>query len=236
MTPVVDINADVGEGGPDEVLASYLTSCSIACGGHAGDAASMAGALELGRRHDLLVGAHPSYPDREGFGRREWPFSGVDLSLSLASQLESFGLAALRAGVRITHVKTHGELYNRAWTDEAAAEQVARAALALSPEVALFCPPGSVQEAVANRVGVSVVREVFADRRYTDAGVLLTRSEPGAVIVDPADLPGQLAVLAALDFDTICIHSDNPSAPALAAALPGMIAGLGWEIAPYPLP
>jgi UPF0271 protein len=236
MRRVVDVNADVGEGGPDEAVMAHLTSCSIACGGHTGDAESMLQALHAGRQRDLLMGAHPSYPDREGFGRREWPISNADLFLSLSSQLESLGRAALRLDLELTHVKAHGELYNRAWSDAATATVVARAVLAWSPRVALFCPPGSAQEAAANKVGVPVIREAFADRRYTAEGALMSRSGPDAMIADPGELASHLGSIAGLEFDSVCVHSDNPAAVELVAALPGVMAELGWEIAPYPVP
>jgi UPF0271 protein len=236
MSRVVDINADVGEGADDEKLMPFLTSCSIACGGHTGDTESMLKALRLGRDHGLLMGAHPGYPDREGFGRREWSILAPDLYLSLASQLDALGVAALQVQVDLTHVKTHGALYNTAWRDDETATAVARAVMAWSPEVALFCPPGSAQEAAAMRLEVPVIREAFADRGYSTDGTLVPRAEPGALITDPAELKGQLSNIAGLEFDTLCVHSDNPSAAELLAALPGVIGDLGWEVGPYPIP
>ncbi|MDP9325891.1 MAG: LamB/YcsF family protein [Candidatus Dormibacteraeota bacterium] len=236
MSRVVDVNADVGEGADDEKLMPFLTSCSIACGGHTGDIESMLKALRLGRDHGLLMGGHPGYPDREGFGRREWSILAADLFLSLASQLDALGVAALQVEVDVTHVKTHGSLYDKAWRDDETATVVARAVLAWSPEVALICPPGSAQEAAAKRLDVLVIREAFADRRYTADGTLVPRSEPGAVISDPSELKDQLSNIAGLEFDTLCFHSDNPAAADLLAALPGVIEELGWEIGPYPIP
>jgi UPF0271 protein len=235
MSRVVDINADVGEGADDEKLMPFLTSCSIACGGHTGDTESMLMALRLGRDHGVLMGAHPGYPDRAGFGRREWSIVTADLYLSLASQLDALSLAAHKVQVHLTHVKTHGALYDKAWRDDEAATAVARAVLAWSPGVAIFGPPGSAQEAAANRLDVPVIREAFADRRYAADGTLVPRSEPDAVITDAAELKGQLSNLSGLEFDTLCVHSDNPAAAELLAALPAVIEELGWEIGPYPV-
>ena len=145
MSRAVDVNADIGEGADDKRLMPWLTSVSIACGGHAGDFDSMLAALRAAARHDRLMGAHPGYPDREGFGRREWRHHAADLHLTLTSQLEALGLVAMQLEADLTHVKTHGALYNRAWTDPETADAVARAVIAWSPEVALFCPPGSAQ-------------------------------------------------------------------------------------------
>ena len=236
MSRLVDLNCDVGEGARDERLMPNLTSVSIACGGHAGDAESMHASLRAAARNGLLVGAHPGYPDREGFGRREVVLPSVDLFMTVVSQLEALGLVAMQQEADLTHVKTHGALYNRAWTDPETADAVARAVIAWSPVVALFCPPGSAQEAAAERLGLPVIREAFADRRYGPDGALLPRSEPGALITDPADLKAQLSSIAGLEFDTLCVHSDNPAAAELVAALPGLLDELGWELAPYPLP
>ena len=142
----VDINSDVGEGLDDEVLLPYLTSISVACGGHAGDRETMARTLSGARRHGLRAGAHPGYPDRAGFGRTELEISLGDLEASLREQIGTLAGVARQVGIQVTHVKAHGALYNRAWRDRAGADVVARAVLAFDPRALVFCPAGSAQE------------------------------------------------------------------------------------------
>jgi UPF0271 protein len=231
----VDINADVGEGLDDEVLMPYLTSASIACGGHAGDERTMALTVSAAYRHGLRVGAHPGYPDREGFGRVELEMGAADLEAALVSQLGRLRMVASEQGVRLTHVKAHGALYNRAWRDRATAGLVVRAVLAVDPGWAIVCPAGSTQETAARAGGLAVIREVFLDRGYTAAGVLVSRGEAGDIVTNPLELADQVPVLQRLQFETMCIHGDNPAALQLLKAAPALLAGLGWRIEPYSL-
>src|SRR5207245_7914093 len=129
----VDINADVGEGGDDEALFPYLTSVSIACGGHAGDDATMRLTLSAAAAHGLRLGAHPGYPDRDGFGRVDLDLSAHEVRETVAQQVAALRSMADQLGLRLTHVKAHGALYNRAWTDAATAAAVAEAVLDVDP-------------------------------------------------------------------------------------------------------
>lgn len=230
-----DINADVGEGLDDEALLPYLTSVSIACGGHAGSPESMLRALAGAHRRGLRAGAHPSYPDREGFGRREITIRSADLEASLVEQLHAILQVAASSGLAITHVKAHGALYNRAWHDPETAGALVRAVRRAGAPPLIFCPAGSAMETAARGAGVGVLREVFLDRRYL-AGRLVPRSEANAILGDAADLPQQLSNIASLEFETMCVHGDNPAALTLLRALPSVLAEREWEPMPYPLP
>ena len=231
----VDLNADAGEGLPDEALMPYLTSVSVACGGHAGDADTMARTLIATQRHRLRAGAHPGYPDRAGFGRVAIDISLEDLEASLREQLARLGSIAQQVGMPLTHVKAHGALYNRAWRDRATADVIARATVAFDPEAALFCPGGSAQEAAASAQGLKVLREVFLDRRYRADGTLVARDQPGATIAAVADLADQLSYLQGLEFETMCVHGDNPAALELLGAVPALFADRDWQVTPYPV-
>jgi UPF0271 protein len=232
----LDVNADVGEGLDDEALMPHLTSVSIACGGHTGDRETMARAVDAALRHGLLIGAHPSYPDREGFGRRPLAMPAGSLVASLAAQLTTLAAVATELGARLDHVKAHGALYNQAWGDLGTAEAVVRAAGLALPGAALFCPPGSVQAEAAAAIGMDWVAEGFADRAYGPAGHLLPRDVPGAVLDGAADLDRQLAYLVGMPIRTVCVHGDNPAALEIARALPAAAARAGLVIRGYRAP
>jgi UPF0271 protein len=229
----VDLNADVGEGLDDELLMPHLTSVSVACGGHAGDVETMARTVTAAHRHGLRVGAHPGYPDRERFGRVELEMAAPDLTAALVAQLGVLRDVAAEQGVRLTHVKAHGALYNRAWKDRDTAEVVVRAVIALDPGWAVFCPSGSAQEAAARDRGLEVIREVFLDRGYSSDGTLVPRGQPGDIVTNPLALPGQISTLQRLQFETMCVHGDNPAALRLLQAAPALLASRGWRVAPY---
>jgi UPF0271 protein len=232
----VDLNADVGEGFDDEALMPYLTSVSVSCGAHAGDNDTMARTLAAALHHGLRAGAHPGYPDRAGFGRVAIDMSLDELETSLQKQLARLQTIAHRVGLRLTHVKAHGALYHRAWRDRATADVIARATAALDPAAVMFCPEGSAQEDAARAEGLRVVREVFLDRGYGADGALLPRQQPGAMIAAAKDLGAQLTYLQGLQFETMCVHGDNPAALELLGAVPALFADRGWRVAPYPVP
>jgi UPF0271 protein len=232
-TRVVDLNADAGEGLDDEKLMPYLTSVSVACGGHAGDRETMAFTLAAAKRHGLRAGAHPSYPDRANFGRVEMAIDGRELAESLRTQLFALAEVAAGTGVRLTHVKAHGALYNRAWRDRATADIVVSAVASMEPLPAVFCPSGSAQEQAARESGLIVIREVFLDRGYSPKGSLIPRGEPGDIVAGPDALARQISRIAGLEFETMCVHGDNPGALDLLLQAPAVIAARGWKIGPY---
>ena len=214
---MIELSADLGEGSPgEEEIWPLIQRANVACGGHVGDDDSMRVAAELARAHGVILGAHPSYPDREHFGRRSLSLAPSDLRASLVAQL-----AALRAFGEVHHVKPHGALYNDAHKDRALADVIVSA---LEPSLALVAPDHSQMAAAARAAGIRVIREAFADRRYEPDGSLTPRSVPGSTLtVDEAAAQASLlaregVVVArdgsrvALAFDTLCIHADMADA------------------------
>ena len=214
----VELSADLGEGSPgEEEIWPLIHRANVACGGHVGDDASMRTAAELARRHRVILGAHPSYPDREHVGRRSLSMAPDALRASLLAQL-----AALRAFAPIQHVKPHGALYNDAHKDRALAGVIVSA---LDPSMAIVAPDASQMAIAARAAGISVIREAFADRRYEPDGSLTPRSIPNSTLTveEAAEqarmLARERAVLArdgtriTIPFDTLCIHADMPHAP-----------------------
>lgn len=229
---MIDLNADIGEGCDDAGLMPYISRASIACGGHAGDAASMAAALRLAADHGVLAGAHPSYPDRRCFGRRQLAASADEIGLWVAQQTEALAGQAARLGVRLAHVKPHGALYNVAARDVGVARAIAQAVAALDPGLVLIGLSGSALIEAGCAAGLAVLNEAFADRRYQADGQLVSRETSHALIVDPHAAARQALALARgepvctrggetirIQADTICLHSDTPDALNIARAV-----------------
>jgi UPF0271 protein len=240
----IDLNADVGEGFADDpAVIAAVTSVNVACGAHAGDAATIERTIDLARHGGAAVGAHPAYPDREGFGRRVIDLPAGDLETSLVAQIRAVAVAAERAGVPLRHVKPHGALYNVAARDPVLARLVARAVSAVSSNlvvVGLADSPGL--EAIAS-AGLRVAAEAFADRRYEPDGRLRDRSHPDALVADPAGAASQAVALArdgtvaavdgavlALRPDTICVHGDAPGAAGRAVAVRAALEAAGVDL------
>jgi 5-oxoprolinase (ATP-hydrolysing) subunit A len=240
--PAVDLNCDLGEGfgdwrmGDDGAMLRVVSTVNVACGFHA---ETFAAARQAG----VAIGAHPSYPDLQGFGRRQLPYSPREIERLIAYQLgAAMGVAAL-AGHRITHVKAHGALANRATEDAPAADAIARAVKSVDPKLMILAIAGTEIERAAERLGMRAAREIFADRAYTRAGNLVPRSEPGAVIHDPKLAAARvLAMLGAgaiiaedgtkipVGIDSICVHGDTPGAVAMALAVRHALTGAGYEL------
>jgi len=228
---LIELNADVGEGGPDEEVMPYVQRVSIACGGHVGDAASMRAALSLAREHGVMAGAHPSYPDPASFGRQAMTAKPAAVMRWVVEQTLALQAVAAELEMALFHVKPHGALYNRAAVDE----ETARALIAAMQELeglALVVLAGSPLAAWARAAGLGVLEEAFADRRYLSSGGLAPRSRPGAVIENPDEVRAQarkIAAGAALDTldggvlrvraDTLCLHGEGPRAAELARLL-----------------
>ncbi|MEE8426947.1 MAG: 5-oxoprolinase subunit PxpA [Woeseiaceae bacterium] len=244
MTATIDLNADLGEGDSQDVeLLGVVSSCNIACGGHAGDAQSMEATVREALANGVAVGAHPSYPDREGFGRRRHFLCGEKLFASLRDQLHAIHRIAGVLGTSITHVKPHGALYNDAGGDIELAQTVIRAMKTLPYRPMLVGPPNSALELAAESQGFAFVAEAFIDRAYRPDGRLVSRSEPGAVHSDLAVITRQAVSLAltgdvetqdgemiTLRADTLCIHSDTPGAAEAARAVRQALGDEGVEI------
>jgi UPF0271 protein len=206
---------------PDEseallVLADRL---HVACGGHAGDAGSMRRTLAVARAHGVEVGAHPSYPDRENFGRRSMTLSPEDLRASLETQCRSLVAIATELGMTVRSAKAHGALYHDTLSDPVRADVLIDAVISTLGEVAIVTQPGVLADRATAR-GLVVLREGFADRGMLPDGRLIPRSEPGALIEDPRIAARQAQVLAVSGaFDTLCVHGDGPNALDIARAV-----------------
>lgn len=213
---MIDLSADLGEGAPDEdEIWPLITSANVACGGHTGDERSMGEAARLAREHGVRIGAHPSYPDREHFGRRSITMDPDALRASLVGQLR-----ALRAFAPIHHVKPHGALYNDAHENRQLADVILDAMRELDESLAIVCGDRSQMAVAARAAGTRVIREAFADRRYESDGSLVSRAIEGSTL-SVEEAAAQAALLAregvvlardgsrvAVPFDTLCIHAD----------------------------
>jgi UPF0271 protein len=253
----VDLNADLGESygpwrlGDDEALLDIVTSANIACGFHGGDPATLVRTCAAAVARGVTIGAHVSYPDRVGFGRRAMEIALDDLYADVLYQLGALDGIARAAGVRVAYVKPHGALYNRVVHDEAQAAAVVRALAAWSgpdsPEpLAVLGMPGSALLRAAAGAGLVVVSEGYADRAYRSDGSLMPRSRPGAVLHEP-DAVARRALRMARDgvveaddgalvplaVDSICLHGDTPDAVATAAAVRRVLADGGVALAPF---
>jgi 5-oxoprolinase (ATP-hydrolysing) subunit A len=247
--PTIDLNCDLGEGfgdwrmGDDSAMLRVVSTVNVACGFHAGDPQIMAETFAAAKQAGVAIGAHPAYPDLQGFGRRPLPYSAVEIERLIAYQLgAAMGIAAL-AGHRITHVKAHGALANRATEDADAADAIARAIKAVDPKLVILAIAGTEIEHAAERCGMKAAREIFADRAYTKAGNLVPRSEAGAVIHDSKVAAARVlamlragAIIAAdgtripVGIDSICVHGDTPGAVEMALAVRQALMGAGYKI------
>lgn len=244
MMRSVDLNADVGEGmdGDAELLA-IVTSANIACGLHAGDADTMERTVEYCIANGAAIGAHPSFDDREGFGRREMNIPPDEVRELVLHQIETLAAIAQRAGARLSHVKAHGALYNQAARQANLARAISEAVRRFDRHLVLVGLAGSALIAQGEAAGLRVASEVFADRAYRADGSLVPRSQTGAVIED-----GALVVERALGMvrnaavrsidgvevpiraETICVHGDTPGAVALARAVRDALVAAGTDV------
>jgi UPF0271 protein len=214
----IDLNCDLGEGCPfDAELMPLITSANVACGFHAGDAATAFRALSLAARHDVAAGAHPSFPDRDSFGRNEIERTEQQVFEDCVYQIGALAGLARAAGIGLSHVKSHGALYNMACREERYARPIVAAAVLYSlPVVAL--PDSRLQTACAGKV--EFIAEGFADRRYLPDGSLVPRSRPDAFVEEPAEAVAQAIWLVRnMRIRTLCVHGDNPQALAFVRAL-----------------
>jgi UPF0271 protein len=213
---IVDLNADVGEMEGEEPLYALVTSVNVACGGHAGDVASMALALRRAAAHDVGVGAHPSYPDREHFGRRTVEIPTGELMRSLTLQVRALSSLCREAGVPLLHVKPHGALYHDASAVEGVSHAIADAVAEVDPDLVLVGLAGSPALGVWRARGHHVRAEGFLDRTYEADGSLRSRRHADALIVDPARAAEQaLRLVRGGGIDTLCVHGDTPGAAEL---------------------
>lgn len=249
MQTRIDLNADMGESfgpwvmGADEDLLAIITSANIACGFHAGDWDTMAATMRSAVAHEVGIGAHPGFPDLQGFGRRR-----IDMSHKSAGNLVRYQLGAAQAMARaaggdVRHLKLHGALANMATENVDLARACYEAALSVAPDLILTVIAGTAQQEAARLLGARAACEIFADRAYNDDATLVDRRQPGAVIHDAAiaaarilDMLREGAIIAESGhripcrIDTICLHGDTPEAVAMAGELRGTLSAAGVTI------
>jgi 5-oxoprolinase (ATP-hydrolysing) subunit A len=240
--PVIDLNADLAEHdeltAEDLALLDHVTSANLACGFHAGGRAVMRAAAEACVARGVTIGAHVSYRDRIGFGRRALDQSPGRLAVDVVEQWEALVDEAVAAGGRVAYAKPHGALYHRMAADPEVASAVVGALAGRCTVV--VAPPGSLVGVPARAVGIRVVSEGFCDRAYDDAGSLVPRDRPGALVEDLAGVQAQARSLAVdrgvasvggrwlpLEVETLCVHGDHPGADARARAVRAALDGDG---------
>lgn len=243
---MIDINADLGEGGAfDNEMFACVSSANIACGAHAGDVDQMRISVQFARAHNVAIGAHPGLADRARFGR-VWFDQDTDLlRQQVFDQITALQRICGDEGTVLRYVKAHGALYNRAATDESIAVVIARAVSAVDPSLSIFAQSRSAMERVATNQGLPVIREAFADRAVNGDGTLVSRELPNAVLLDPEAIAQRMitlistgllesidGVMIQVPADTICIHSDTPGAVDIARFLRTRLLGHGIEIRP----
>jgi UPF0271 protein len=252
LKPRIDINCDLGESygdfkvGNDEKIMPHITSANIACGFHAGDPVTMAQTINLAKKHNVAIGAHPGYPDLLGFGRREMQLTLEEVKSYMIYQVSALQGFARTAGVSLQHVKPHGALYNAAVKDEKLSKAIMDAVKALNDNFIVFAPPKSALAKATVESGLRVAYEVFADRAYNSDGSLVSRKQPNAIIQVPQKVVERAikmvkegTVLAANgevvnlgEVHTICVHGDSPKAVGLAEALKKGLIKVGIEVKP----
>jgi UPF0271 protein len=234
----IDLNSDVGESfgayqiGADPELFDFISSANIACGFHGGDPRTMQQTVREAKAHRVAVGAHPGFPDLVGFGRRNLAATATQVYTDVLYQVGALLAFCHVEGVGLHHVKPHGALYNMATTDRVIANAIAGAVRDLDPDLLIYALPGSELEAAADAAGLRVAREAFADRAYMKDGTLAHRSLRGAVLTDPHLVAGRVIRMVSgeaiptldggtirIEADTVCVHSDTPTAVPIAEAL-----------------
>ncbi|WP_299901493.1 5-oxoprolinase subunit PxpA [uncultured Ruegeria sp.] len=250
--PSVDLNADMGESfgpwkmGDDESLLKIITSANIACGFHAGDPDVMASTMKLAAENGVGIGAHPGFPDLQGFGRRNMKLSQGNLCNLVRYQLGAAMGVARAVGTKVRHLKLHGALANMCSVDIDMARACYQGALDVDPDIIVMVLAETKQEDAVRELGCNWVGEIFADRAYNDDGTLVDRSLPGAVIHD-ADVAGprilnmvrEGAIITEsgkrleTSIDTICLHGDGPTAVQIARSVRESLIGGGVEVTKF---
>ncbi len=245
----IDLNCDLGEWktkdgfARDEKIMPFISSCNIACGGHIGDEFSMKKTIELALKHKVAIGAHPSFPDRKGFGRRIIPMSSDELTKVIIEQLQAFVKALKKMGGQLHHIKPHGALYNAASVDEQIVLSIIEATKELGLKTLIYGQSGSVFEDVISSGNLEFVAEVFSDRAYENDLSLRDRNLTGAVLhsekevlehVHSMVINGKVKTYSG-DFlpikaETICLHSDTEGATELAEKICYFLKEHGVEI------
>ena len=245
----IDLNCDMGESfgmynmGLDEEVIKHISSANVACGFHAGDPMWMRRTVSMAEEHGVAVGAHPSYPDLNGFGRRNMSVEPEEAKNDVIYQVGA--LSAFTKGGKLQHVKPHGAMYNQAVNDEALARAICEAVLEVDESMALLVLAGSRWEKVAADMGLRVAREIFADRAMNPDGSLVSRSQEGAVIHDPEEVVERSLRMVTektataitgeemeVEAESLCLHGDTPGAVEMARMLEEALRAEGVEVVP----
>jgi 5-oxoprolinase (ATP-hydrolysing) subunit A len=249
----IDLNSDMGESfgawtmGDDAAMLEIVSSANVACGWHAGDPMVMHRTCEIAKKNGVAIGAHPSFNDREGFGRRVIRGDSMtDIEKMVAYQIGALQAVAKMVNHKVTHVKPHGALGNLVHEEDAFALAVGRAIHTVDPALIYVTMPGRNSDAIANQLGLKQAREFFADRTYDDNGQLTSRKKSGAVIHDAAYAAERVArtlgegaittvsgIKIKVAIDTICVHGDTPAAVAMASAVRTRLERDGYSVKPF---
>lgn len=248
----IDLNSDLGESygawrmGDDTAMLEVVSSANIACGFHAGDPAGILRTVKAAAERGVAIGAHVSYPDLAGFGRRDMDIAPTDLTADVVYQIGALSGLAAAAGAKVRYVKPHGALYNRIAMDPVQGGAVIAAIKAVDPSLVMLALAGAPILEQARAAGLAIVAEAYADRAYTPAGHLVPRREAGAVLHDPAVIAARMLRLARegvveaidgsvirIDAQSICVHGDSPGAVAIAREVRGQLEAAGVGIASF---
>ena len=252
MALTIDLNADLGEGfgdsriAEDEELLDLVSSANVACGFHAGDATTMRDTVRAAKQRGVTIGAHPSYPDIPAFGRRELDLPPKEISLHVAYQIRALRDVCGAERAKLSYVKPHGALYNRAARDREAATAIVAAMREVEASLTLLGPAGSEMARAAERAGIAFATEAFVDRAYKPDGTLVPRDEPGAVIHDVKSAVQRAVMLVKgqtitaddgtelhISAQSLCVHGDNPDAAAILRALNARLKKSNVKIEPF---
>jgi len=251
LTRSIDLNADIGEhagdgASRDAAILDIVSSASIACGVHAGSRDVMEMTIKAAIERGVSIGAHPSYPDREGFGRRELGMPIPEILDSVREQILLLEELCAKAGTRMSYVKAHGALYNRAARDTDLASELARCVASINPKLTMLALSGSVLEHESRAAGLSVAREAFIDRAYVSDGTLLPRDRPGAVINDASIAAARAVEMARYGAvrsfdgkrvlvtpDSLCVHGDSRNVIEIVTTARRRLEEVGFTIAPF---
>lgn len=249
MKKRIDLNCDLGEWKTsdgilrDEYIMPFISSCNIACGGHIGDEQSIRATIRLAKKYGVSMGVHPSYPDRENFGRVVMDISPKELEESLIEQIKTFIIYLKEEGGTLHHIKPHGALYNQATKDRTIAEVIVSVMKQFDERIPFYLPPNSISKKVAIESGLKVFDEVFADRVYEEDLKLRSRTLSGAVLTNETDVIAQVRSMILkgevltysgtrkpINAETVCLHSDTPGAIQLAKTIHEFLKSHGVEI------
>ena len=252
-TKKLNLNSDLGESfgawvmAGDAAMLGIVNSANVACGYHAGDPLVMIQTVERAKKNGVSIGAHPSFPDLQGFGRRRMDIPAPELEAMLIYQIGALDACARAQGSKVTHVKPHGALSNIASADRKVADAVARAVHRLDPSLILLAPAASQMALAGKEIGLKIVEEIFADRAYLDDGNLVPRSQPGAMIhgaeaslthvlrmVEESALISINGKRIPVNPQSICVHGDNAEAVAVAQAIRNGLTKAGYTLVTIP--